>query len=294
MPRQISLIVTDLDNTLFDWVTMWHAAFTAMVSRLETQSGIPREILEAELQIVFQRHGTSEYAFALQELPSLRALHPNEDPTIVYGDAIQAYRDARTSTLRLYPGVRETLKKLKGTGCLVVAFTESMSFYTMARLRKLGLDGLLDYVYCPPDHTTPPTLGRRHTKDWYTLQYTEQRYIPPGTRKPDPSILLGIIENVATKGQKERTIYIGDSLMKDVKMAQDAGVVDVYAQYGTAVDTEAYEVLRRVTHWTKEDVEREKGILAGGEVHPTFVLRRSYDEILNLFEFASHPAVTSA
>ncbi len=76
--------------------------------------------------------------------------------------------------------------------------------------------------------------------------------------------------------------------MKDIKMAQNAGIIDVYAKYGVATNTNAYEVLRRVTHWTKEDVEREKKILSEGVVYPTYTLDNSIDQLFDYFEFTSH------
>jgi hypothetical protein len=51
---------------------------------------------------------------------------------------------------------------------------------------------------------------------------------------------------------------VGDSPTKDVAMAQDVGISDVYARYGRAQHTEAYDLLREVTHWSDADVEREK------------------------------------
>src|SRR5687767_5992672 len=105
LKHSIATVVTDLDNTLFDWVEMWGASFTALLNVLLRKSGVPREVLLAEIRAVHQRYHTTEYAFLIQELPSLRRLHPNEDLTVVYADAIRAYKDARTASLRLYPGV---------------------------------------------------------------------------------------------------------------------------------------------------------------------------------------------
>ena len=70
-----TVLVTDMDNTLFDWLGMWQAAFGAMLEHLMADSGVPRATLEAEFFAIHQRHGTTEYAFAIQELPSLRARH---------------------------------------------------------------------------------------------------------------------------------------------------------------------------------------------------------------------------
>jgi hypothetical protein len=53
-------------------------------------------------------------------------------------------------------------------------------------------------------------------------------------------------------------VYLGDSLIKDVAMAQDANVTDVLAEYGVVQHCENYEILRKVAHWAEEDVKREQ------------------------------------
>jgi len=132
----ITVLVTDMDNTLFDWLEMWRAAFGAMLDRLVTDSGLPRATLEEELHAVHREHGTTEYAFAIQALPSLRARHPGEDLPTRYAGAIEAYRTARRATLRLYPGVLETLRALRAAGTQVVAYTESRAFHASCRSER--------------------------------------------------------------------------------------------------------------------------------------------------------------
>lgn len=77
-------------------------------------------------------------------------------------------------------------------------------------------------------------------------------------------------------------MYIGDSLMKDIAMAQDAGVLDIHAAYGVAHERSEYELLRRVTHWTDAEVEREKSIHRN--VIATFSLSTSFGEVGRFFE----------
>jgi len=285
---QISLVVTDLDNTLYDWVDMWYKAFSAMLEQLVLKSGVQQAILETEIQAIFRKHGTSEYAFVIEEIPSLKSKHPDEDLTVVYQNAINAYRNAREASLRLFPGVRKTLETLRGLGCWIVGYTSSMGFYTMARLKKLSLDGLLHYVYSPPDHAKPAKAPRHHEDDWYRLHHTVHRFTPAGEAKPDPRVLLGIIAAEGIRSTRERTAYVGDSLLKDIRMAQDAGVTDVYAKYGSATDKEAYNLLRRVTHWSKADVERERRVLASHSIVPTYTLEHSFKQLLDLFDFVPH------
>lgn len=62
------------------------------------------------------------------------------------------------------------------------------------------------------------------------------RHYPPhatGERKPKPGLLLEIIREAGAC--PEPAVYVGDSLMKDVAMAQAADVADVHAAYGLSI-----------------------------------------------------------
>lgn len=124
--RNVAVLVTDLDNTLFDWFEFWYESFTAMIAEVERISGVDRNQLYADAHEVHQRHGTSEYSFLIQEMRTLIALHPNGEFRRIYDDAIHAFRSARKRTLRLYPTVMDTLMEIKRRGTLIVAYTESM------------------------------------------------------------------------------------------------------------------------------------------------------------------------
>jgi FMN phosphatase YigB (HAD superfamily) len=290
-PRQeepIRLFVTDLDNTLFDWFEAWYASFSAMIHTLVDLSGVPAERLEPEIREVHQRRGTSEYSYLLQELPSLQSRHPGEDLGELYRPAIDAYRRARDESLRVYPGVLETLGAIKEAGTAVVAYTESLAFYTSYRLRVLSLDPLIDFLYSPADHDFPAGVSaedlRSRPSEEYELKHAVHRHTPAGHLKPDPAVLSSIVDE--SKVPASAVAYLGDSLMKDVAMAQKVGVVDVFAAYGVVQQRPEYDLLRRVSHWTQEAVEREREIASAPHVTPTFELRNSIAELLDLFEFA--------
>lgn len=289
MNAQISVVVTDLDNTLYDWFEAWYASFSAMLDELVHQSGVAREVLEREFRAIHQKYGTSEYAFSIEELPSLKQKHPEAlHLAEMYQTAIDAFRAARRATLKLYPGVLETLESFKKRGCLLVGYTESMAFYTNYRMRKLGLDSILDFLYSPPDHELPEKLTaeeiRHYPKDQYELKKTVHRVTPKDELKPNPALLLDIIRDVGAP--KEKTIYVGDSKMKDVYMAQRGGIIDVWAEYGAVQHKPGYDLLRRVSHWTETDVEKEKEIMRDAkQIVPTYVLKHGFKELLDFFDF---------
>ena len=155
--------------------------------------------------------------------------------------------------MKLYPDVEETLQSLKDSGVLIIGYTESLAFYTHFRLKTLGLDRILDFVYSPADHDLPEGLTpeeiRAFSPEHYKLRRTIHRNTPDGKLKPNPGVLLQIIKDVGAIPIE--AIYIGDNQMKDILMAQDARVTDVWAKYGLALNRPEYELLRQVTHWPK-------------------------------------------
>lgn len=245
-------------------------------------SDLDPETFYAECSQLHQQHGTSEYAFVLTELPSLKDLYGGNVLNVMQ-PAIDAFREARRKHLKLYPGVNTALDTLKNAGVIIAAFTESKAFYTNYRFRKLGLDEKINFLYSPMDHTLPRDAisSRKYSPETYELKTTEHRFTPEGEYKPNPHILIGIIEELRFNVQD--TVYIGDNLLKDVFMAQQAKVTDVHAAYGAAQHrAEEYDLLKKVTHWTPEMVACEQATLKPGVVTPTHTLSKSFAEIVEI------------
>ncbi len=285
-----TVLITDVDNTLFDWVDVWHASFTSMMETAAKITGVPLDEIYDAARAVHQKHGTSEYAFVLEEIPAFRNLYGVEVTTKL-APAIDAFRQARRTKLKLYNGVESTLVALRERGVLIVAYTESMAYYTNYRFRKLGLDHLVDHLYSPPDHQLPvesPQEIRHYPPDVYEMSHTIHSHTPAGELKPNPHILQAILSDQGRTSSE--SVYIGDSLMKDIAMAQQAGVDDVHASYGVAQHREQYELLKRVTHWTAADVTREQQITNGATVTPNRILSSNFGELLQLFDWGSQNA----
>lgn len=284
-----SLVIFDFDNTLFDWVHVWYACFNAMMEEVERETGLSVHDLADEIRAVHQDHGTSEYAFLLEALPSLQSHLNGKMVSEVFAGAISAFRNARKRELRLYPTVAETLLKIKGVGARIAIYTESQSFYSFYRLKRLGLDGVVDRIYTPPDHTLPDRFfedgGRYYGAEYYQLRYSKHQHTPRGELKPNPDLLTQIISSFDVS--KERAVYVGDSRHKDVVMAKDAGVDYAWASYGEVQDTEAYELLKLVTHWSDEDVERERRIRER-DVEAEVELKQNLSQILDEFRFSDY------
>lgn len=283
------LLILDFDNTLFDWVTLWHRCFIAMTDEVERISDIRLSEIKDEVRTVHQTHGTSEYAFLLEEVPTIRRFLDGRRAVDVFQTAIAAFRHQRRKLLNLYPTVADTLLTVKGCGARIAIYTESLSYYSFYRVKRLGLDGVVDTIYTPPDHGVPEHLEleqqRFYKESFYSFRYTAHQHTPRGELKPNPDLLLQIIGDFGVPAAD--AVYVGDSRHKDVAMAQDAGVDYAWAKYGEWQDSDAYELLRAVTHWTDEDVEREKRVRQR-EVNADVVLASSFGQLLNFFSFGEY------
>lgn len=259
----IKLLVTDLDNTVYDWLGAHVPAFNAQLEEIGRLTGLPEEDLLGAYRRVHQRRHTSEYAYAFLELDVLDELDGGLDPAgrlRRYGSALQAYRTEHLRCLRLYPGVHETLSELCARGVRVVAHTDAMMFYASLRICVLGLEPLLDGLFAVRDHrwpagVSPPFSELFSAPARFRSTVTVQEELPPDLVKPDPEVLWRILRRFDLTPAE--TAYVGDSLSKDMRVAQRAGVHDIYAEHGLAYGSPLYERLVEVTHWSAADVRRE-------------------------------------
>jgi FMN phosphatase YigB (HAD superfamily) len=279
----IKLLVTDLDNTLYDWVGYFSEAFEAMVEALATHLGLPREQLLDEFKAVHQRVGNSEHPFAILELPSVQARYPKlsrGDIARELDDVLHAFNSARKRHLRLYPGVEETLRALHERGITVVGHTEAIPENAYFRLSALGILPFFRSLYAIAgsgvEHPQPERAVALAPPDGFVTR------LPPDERKPNPRLLLDITRREGVP--VEECMYVGDSLTRDVAMAAAAGCVSVWARYGTAVNADQWQRLVRVTHWTEETVAEDQRLRHEAEgVQPDYVID-SFTDLLDLAE----------
>ena len=242
--------------------------------------------------------GIIPYTFLLEEVSTLESIRNQSDIRDLFKEALYKAHEGRDRTIKLYPTIFRSLWAIKEAGTRIIAYTESMAFYSAYRLKRVGLDGVIDVLFSPEDHDAPAGVSltklRSLPDEYYELQVTETRHTPPGELKPNPKVLLDIIRAVGAI--PERCAYVGDSLFKDVAMARDAGVFDIHAKYGESQRLPEYDLLRSVSHWTEEDVERERAIIQqGAGFKPTAVLNESFSEIFMYCTFKEatlkHPSL---
>jgi phosphoglycolate phosphatase-like HAD superfamily hydrolase len=225
---KISLVVTDLDNTVYDWVSAFVPAFYEMVGEASKILGVSEDVLLDNLRAVHQKHGNSEHPFALLETKSVgafRQTHPESDPRILLDPAFHAFSRVHKYTLKLYEGVLSALQRLRQHQIPIVAYTDAMVGNSLFRLDLLKLTEYFSALYAP--NHFEPSINSSFEAGFVHL-------LDPKDKKPNPKTLLDICSEFSVA--PDETLYIGDSVARDIYMASNAQVNAAWAKYGTIYD----------------------------------------------------------
>lgn len=248
-PHNLALFVSDIDNTLFDWVRYYVHAFSALLRRLEAAIEVPFATLAAEARVVFEQHGSIEYPFVVQELPSI-VNHYHEDVERMLREAVrparEAFNEAAEAHLKPYEGVIATLQEIKQRhpNLPLVALTDAPRYVAMWKMNKLGVLDLFDAVYGLPDPRIPTRAGRVAVDPEILLKHLQQsnfgfrgriRILPDDYEKPGTKGLKTVLmdyEMDEGEAARQRVLWVGDNQRKDIELGRRLGVRTAWAAYG--------------------------------------------------------------
>jgi phosphoglycolate phosphatase len=242
----IRAVVTDLDNTLYPWVDYIVPSLEAMVASLVATTGLPRIRIVQSLKAVYTKYESNEYPFAIQESDLFQPYEGDPDSflTLVVDPARRAFREARERYLKPYPGVPEALARVRERGLALVALSDAPRNPAELRLKWLGLDGLFDALYTMPGYPLPvhvdPRIRRKEAAGGYRSR-TRVVELPREAEKPSADGLRRVLADFGLAPGE--AVYVGDNLRKDMPAARAAGVLGVWAEYGTYVSAEYRERL---------------------------------------------------
>jgi FMN phosphatase YigB (HAD superfamily) len=274
-------IIFDLDNTLYDWVSFFVPSFYAMVEEVINITGWEREELLDGFKYVHQRHNNVEHPFSLLEVDLVQQQYGNlskQELSKIFDSAFLAFNRMRKKTLEAYPDVKEVLNSVNEAGIDIIAHTDSSLYAVVDRMERIGLTKFFNRIYCRGRSASEHPDGHPFANWAQDFPFDKVVELPPNEKKPDPSVLLDIC---STQGHlPTETAYVGDSLARDILMAHKTGVISIWAKYGTHHPSKMYEMLVRVTHWTHDDVIRERSLSKEvRSVTPDFVLEKGIKEL---------------
>ncbi|WP_089262079.1 HAD family hydrolase [Tardiphaga sp. OK246] len=276
--KPISLVITDLDNTIYDWMTAFVPAFYAMVRVAAPLIGVSEDELLDDLRSVHQKHGDSEHPFALLETRAVqeRMFGSTRTDLLKHLDpAFHEFNRVRKKNLHLYDGVLKTLSVISQTGVPIIAYTDARVVNCLFRLKKLGIRQLFSQLFAPS-----------HFANELRVDEFEEGFVqllPPTDRKPNPQTLIDICARYSVRPSE--ALYIGDSIVRDVYMAKTAGLQSAWAKFGATYEASLWPLLVRVTHWTNADVEREEKLREQSRGTQADTVLNCFSELLEFYEF---------
>ena len=267
------LLITDLDDTLYDWLGFFIPSFYAMVDELAKITGIDKECLLKEYKILHQQYGSVEYPFITLKLPSVLKKYQNyseDELKEILGEAFHRFNSMRKRTLVLFDGVEKALKELSQRGITIIGYTESSQENGYYRLKRLGISKYFKHVYAT------------RSKYESVLPY-DDKIMTVESKKPDKDVLISICNSETCDPQN--AIYVGDSLTKDIYMAGTAGITSVLVNYPKEQNN-YYKLLVDITSWTDADFEREarlKQAFIDSKMKPDYIIS-NFSELLTIIE----------
>lgn len=260
--KDYDLIVTDIDNTVFDWVRYYVTSFNALLDTVARIIGSTRESLAGEARDVFSRHGSIEYPFLAQELASVNKFYGSDIDRMLsetVSPAREAFMLAAQKVLTPYPDVKATLAALKARfpNLPIVALTDAPRYVAMWKLNKLGLLEFFDAVYGLADPRVPTCEVTRRVKvdPEILLKHLQQsnfgfkgkiRILPDDYEKPGVRGLKTVLMDYELDEPIEhraRVLWVGDNLRKDIGLGNRLGVRSAWAKYGTDIEEQLLQSL---------------------------------------------------
>lgn len=250
-----NLIVTDIDNTVFDWVSYYVASFNALLDTVASVIGSTRETLAAEARDVFTAHGSIEYPFLAQELRSVNQYYGNDIDSML-NEAVykgrEAFMTAAQPVLKPYADVHRTFAEIRRhyPSLPIVALTDAPRYVAMWKLNKLGLLEYFDAVYGLADPRVPTCEQNRRVKvdPEILLKHLQQsnfgfkgkiRILPDDYEKPGVRGLKTVLMDYELDEpieHRQGVLWIGDNLRKDIGLGNRLGVRSAWAEYGAKLD----------------------------------------------------------
>lgn len=243
---KIKIIITDIDNTLFDWVAYYANAFSAKLKKVEEVTGIPYDQLTKECKAIFADKSI-EYPFVVQELSCI-AEFCNQNVETMLNEVAEpsraAFKDAAAPFLVPYKGVIYTLATLKKKypDIPIVALTDAPRYVAMWRLNKLGLLRYFDAIFGLEDPKLPvDQYGNVKVDEKILLKHIKGsnfgfegkiRVLPDEYEKPGIMGLQCVLMEYGIEDPKE-ALWIGDNVFKDIELGKKVGVTTAWAAYGS-------------------------------------------------------------
>lgn len=199
VPRVFAGLLTDLDNTLYDFAAAQEEACRAVI-RIAGRGDI-EGLIRAFL---FSPQGVA----GPEPVREYLRCQGIEDEGIILS-AMSGYETVKREAIIPFPGVVETLILIHTAGIQIGAVTNASAAHARERLGRIGVLDLFSTLVSPDTS---------------------------GLKKPDPAVFLRAAISLGLPAT--RICMIGDNLVNDIGPAQELGMFTVHARYGDRLPPE--------------------------------------------------------
>ncbi|MDP8235192.1 MAG: HAD family hydrolase [Candidatus Erginobacter occultus] len=284
---KITTLIADADNTLYNWVEYIVPCLETMVNHLSRRTGLDPDRIAESFKEVFEKYRTNEYPFVLQEaeiFAELRRDFPRFQEELIKPTRALFHR-TRKENLRLYPGVAETLWTLINRGIKVIVLSDAPAFSAEQRLEHLGLSPYIWALYALETYPLPEAADleqaiiNRIRTGFYRSRIGKVVELPLEYEKPNPAGLQRLLDEEGISPRE--TILVGDNPKKDIRIARELGLLDVWARYGTVISP---EMRAKLNHYSAASIQK-RNVAGEGEISspPTHTID-AFPEIIRLFD----------
>lgn len=240
------MVILDMDNTIYNWLDVYSYCFQKQIEYLHEKTGIEVNTIKKSFKQVFKKYDSLEVPDAVLELNIWDQCTMHREQIEDIQKVVQnILMDGWRQNIKLYPHVRETLEWLRINSVYVIGISDAFSFWIDYRLTCLSMLECFDRIYALENSRIIHSKVVKEAGKASNMIVFSSHELKPSTK---------VIEVVAEMYNVEKSeIYlIGDSLKKDIVMAQHAQVHDIWAKYGTAFKKGNSSLLSEVTPWKKQ------------------------------------------
>lgn len=242
--KPISLVVSDIDNTIADKFGAWGNSLDNAMDKIAKLYGRDRADIEQDMLAHVpdsMKHISGPYIgkdlrMDVSLTPSLKPATPEMEKQL---EKIFHEWDKEKSKAELYDGVLATINKIKASGAKFVLYTDSRESVCVPRLAKMGITAdMIDGLYVLPDLkdgqvVRKPVKGA--AEELRNALGDKLVILEPKTNKPNPKNMQRILDDMGVKDPSTATM-VGDNIRSDGTAAITLGMNYAWQKGGTVID----------------------------------------------------------
>jgi len=186
-------ILFDMDNTLYDFAEAKIIACDRVAEIVGDGTG--EELLR---HFLTGPHGFENHE-NIRDFMKLKGVDSNK----IFEESVTVYEELKLSSIKLYPGVKETLGKIEGGGYRMAIVTDADTENAEKRLNKTEIREYFEFI------VTPDVTGKR---------------------KPSHDNFHRALKSI--DASPEKSMVVGDSPRREIVPGNEMGLFTVYAKYG--------------------------------------------------------------